>query len=99
MATRPQPSPPTGIHAHHGPPAVHPPAQVNGQIQPELQAQPAKTAAQHLAALNESVWLQIGMSSLLSFARLSFSRCSHPILCLYLPFAFLAQVINCNVSA
>lgn len=63
MATHAQPSPPTGLHSHHAPPppaaAVHA-AQVNGQMAPSLQAQAPKTPAQHLASINEAVWLQIG---------------------------------------
>ncbi|KAI9883800.1 MAG: hypothetical protein M1823_004410 [Watsoniomyces obsoletus] len=75
MASHAQPSPPTALHpSHHGPPtgppgpvsAVHA-TQVNGQMQPETAATassaapPApKSAAQHLAAINEAVWLQIG---------------------------------------
>ncbi len=76
MASHPQPSPPTALHPpHHGPPAGPPgpppavhPSQVNGQIQPEMAATaanaapPSKSAAQHLAAINEAVWLQIGAS-------------------------------------
>ncbi|KAI9792447.1 MAG: hypothetical protein M1816_002331 [Peltula sp. TS41687] len=65
MASHAQPSPPTGLHPHHAPPpppsaAVVHAAQVNGQMAPGLQAQAPKTPAQHLASINEAVWLQIG---------------------------------------
>ncbi len=68
MASHPQPSPPTALHPHHVSAVVHPAAaastavaapQVNGQVQAEGPSQP-KTAAQHMAAINEAVWLQIG---------------------------------------
>ncbi|KAK2788188.1 glucose repression mediator protein [Emmonsiellopsis sp. PD_33] len=60
MSAHPQPSPPGGIHPHHGPLAVHP--QANGHAPP--QGQPQKgiptTVSQKIALLNEGVWLQIG---------------------------------------
>lgn len=55
-----QPSP-TAVVAHHGHLAAHP--QVNGHLplQPQAQKAPVLTTAQKIAALNEQVWLQIGM--------------------------------------
>ena len=44
-----QPSPPGGIHPHHGPP---------GQVNVMQRINPA-----HVASLNEVVWLQIGLRS------------------------------------
>lgn len=62
MASHPQPSPPTGLHSHphHVAAPGHAPPQVNGQLQPGMSAQQPKTPAQHLAAVNEAVWMQIG---------------------------------------
>lgn len=51
-----QPSPPGGLHPHHGPPGAH--AQMNGHM--PMQAHP-KITSQHMTQLNEAVWLQIGM--------------------------------------
>lgn len=51
-----QPASPGGMHLHHGPQAGHP--QPNGQV--PMQAHHKITPA-HLASLNESVWLMIGM--------------------------------------
>ena len=56
-----QPSPPGGLHPHHGPPGAH--AQMNGHM--PMQAHP-KITPQHMAQLNEAVWLQIGIYSLLA---------------------------------
>jgi hypothetical protein len=53
-----QPSPPNGLHPHHGPPPAH--AQMNGHL--PIQGHPRPTP-QHLAQLNEAVWLQIGTSA------------------------------------
>lgn len=54
----PQPSPPGGgLHLHHGPQGGHP--QVNGHM--PIQAHHNKITPAHLASLNESVWLGIGM--------------------------------------
>lgn len=50
-----QVSPPSGLHPHHGPPGPHP--QMNGHM--PMQAHP-KITPQHMAQLNEAVWLQIG---------------------------------------
>ncbi|KAI9875365.1 MAG: hypothetical protein M1830_008576 [Pleopsidium flavum] len=55
MSGHPQPSPPGGMHPHHGPPGVHP--QVNGHMPVQV---PPKVSPQHLSQLNEAVWLQIG---------------------------------------
>lgn len=57
-----QPSSPGGLHHHnHIPPGAHP--QMNGhmpmQTQP-MQGQNLKITPQHLAQLNEAVWLQVG---------------------------------------
>lgn len=51
----PQASPPGGLHPHHGPPGAHP--QANGHM--PMQAH-HKITPQHMAQLNEAVWLQIG---------------------------------------
>lgn len=53
----PQASPPGGLHPHHGPPGAHP--QANGHM--PMQAH-HKITPQHMAQLNEAVWLQIGKS-------------------------------------
>lgn len=55
-----QPSP-TAAMVGHGHLAAHP--QVNGHVhlQPQAQKAPVVTTAQRIAALNEQVWLQIGM--------------------------------------
>lgn len=54
----PQPSPPGGgLHLHHGPQGGHP--QVNGHM--PIQAHHKITPA-HLASLNESVWILIGIN-------------------------------------
>ena len=57
-----QPSPTAGV-AHHPHMAAHP--QVNGHMPAAIPAQAPKgvslTTAQKIAALNEQVWLQIGM--------------------------------------
>lgn len=57
----PQPSPPGGVPPHHGPLAAH--TQLNGHIPVQSAGQkgPPLTTAQKIAALNEQVWLQIGM--------------------------------------
>ncbi|KAI9770700.1 MAG: glucose repression mediator protein [Geoglossum simile] len=61
MASLQQPSPPGGLHPHHPPPSGPPQPQPNGHMPPGMQAQQAKPASsQHLAAINEAVWLQIG---------------------------------------
>ncbi|KZF19957.1 TPR-like protein [Xylona heveae TC161] len=54
MSTHPQPSPTGGMHPHHGPPGA---PQPNGHIPLQPQQKPA---SQHLASINEAVWLQIG---------------------------------------
>ncbi len=70
-----QPASPGGMHLHHGPPGGHP--QPNGHL--PMQAHHKITPA-HLASLNESVWLMIGMRGLLislitaAIADLSFYR-------------------------
>ena len=51
-----QPSPPSGLHLHHGPPISHP--QVNGHMPTQGHH---KITPQHLTQLNETVWLIIGM--------------------------------------
>lgn len=58
-----QPSPTGGVAPHHGHLAAHP--QVNGHMPLQAPAQkgPPLTTAQKIAALNEQVWLQIGMSA------------------------------------
>lgn len=58
-----QPSPTGAVTPHHAQLAVHP--QVNGHVTLQSQAQkPAVlNTAQKITALNEQVWLQIGMSS------------------------------------
>lgn len=60
MSAHPQPSPPGGIHPHHGPLAAHP--QVNGHMPIQGQAQKGMplTIGQKISQLNEGVWLQIG---------------------------------------
>lgn len=57
-----QPSPTGGVTPHHAHLAAHAP--VNGHIQLQSQAQkgPPLSTAQKIAALNEQVWLQIGMT-------------------------------------
>lgn len=57
-----QPSPTGGVTPHHAHLAAH--ATVNGHIPLQSQAQkgPPLSTAQKIAALNEQVWLQIGMS-------------------------------------
>lgn len=50
-----QPSPPNGLHPHHGPPPSHP--QMNGHM--AIQGARGGTPS-HLAALNEAVWIGIG---------------------------------------
>lgn len=67
-----QPSPTGAVTPHHSQITLHP--QVNGHV--ALQTQPPKapvppTTAQKLTALNEQVWLSIGMSSRLGV--------SHPV--------------------
>ncbi|KAI9681380.1 MAG: glucose repression mediator protein [Caeruleum heppii] len=60
MATHPHASPPGGLHPYHTQAAAHP-SQVNGHIQPPMQPQQQKpSTSQHLAHINEAVWLQIG---------------------------------------
>ena len=60
-----QPSPTAGVAQHHAHMAAHP--QVNGHM-PAIPAQGQKavslTTAQKITALNEQVWLQIGMDLL-----------------------------------
>lgn len=58
-----QPSPTGGVTPHHPHLAAHAP--VNGHIPLQSQAQkgPPLSTAQKIAALNEQVWLQIGMLS------------------------------------
>ncbi|PGG96953.1 hypothetical protein AJ79_09395 [Helicocarpus griseus UAMH5409] len=60
MSAHPQPSPPGGMHSHHGALAAHP--QANGHVPIQGQAQKAlpTTLSQKIALLNEGVWLQIG---------------------------------------
>lgn len=56
-----QPSPTGAVTPHHAHIAAH--AQVNGHIPLQSQGQkaPPLSTAQKIAALNEQVWLQIGM--------------------------------------
>lgn len=56
-----QPSPTGAVTPHHGHLAAHP--QVNGHLPLQAQGQkgPPLSTAQKIAALNEQVWLQIGM--------------------------------------
>lgn len=56
-----QPSPTGAVTPHHAHIAAH--AQVNGHIPLQSQGQkgPPLNTAQKIAALNEQVWLQIGM--------------------------------------
>ena len=51
-----QPSPPGVLHTHHAPPGPHP--QINGHL--PIQSH-SKITPQHMAQLNEVVWLQIGV--------------------------------------
>lgn len=61
-----QPSPTVGVAPHHAHMAAQ--AQVNGHMQ-AIPTQPPKgapmTTAQKITALNEQVWLQIGMTSVI----------------------------------
>ena len=49
-----QPTPPNGLHPHHGPPAPHP--QMNGH----MPVPPPRVTPQHLTQLNEAVWISLG---------------------------------------
>lgn len=57
----PQTSPPGGVPTAHGHLAAHPQANGHMPIQSQGQKAPSLTTAQKIAALNEQVWLQIGM--------------------------------------
>ncbi|KAI9833438.1 MAG: glucose repression mediator protein, partial [Phylliscum demangeonii] len=58
MAAHPQPSPPSGLHALHGPAAAHA-AVGNGPNPAAVPASQAKSILQYLVSANEAVWLQI----------------------------------------
>ncbi|KAK3669581.1 glucose repression mediator protein [Recurvomyces mirabilis] len=60
MANQQSPTGPMPPHQHHYAPAVRPPP--NGSM-PVQQPQQFKPAAQHLAAVNEQTWLQLGQLS------------------------------------
>ena len=74
----PQPSPPGGVPPHHGPLAAHP--QLNGHIPVQSAGQkgPPLTTAQKIAALNEQVWLQIGIPAMTAISQIMRTREQFP---------------------